>query len=103
MLRPCSRCGAEHDRIGQRYCLKCFAEYMRVWRKTHPMSEEQRFRDSARSTANHARKRGKLVPEPCIACGAREVQMHHEDYTKPLEVHWLCVECHRVVTWAEKH
>lgn len=32
-MKPCSRCGTEHDRKGQRYCLTCHAAVMRAWRK----------------------------------------------------------------------
>ena len=47
-------------------------------------------------------KRGILVPEPCEVCGAagtmgdgrRRAQAHHDDYTKPLDVRWLCQEHH---------
>jgi hypothetical protein len=46
--------------------------------------------------------RGVLVPKPCEVCGAngtmsdgrREVQAHHDDYNKPLEVRWLCQRHH---------
>lgn len=67
---------------------------MREWRKTHPMSAEQRFKDNARSLAAAYKKRGVLKPEPCEVCGSLDVEMHHEDYSKPLEVHWLCREHH---------
>jgi transposase len=29
--RPCSRCGRERDREGQRYCSPCQAAYKRDW------------------------------------------------------------------------
>jgi ribosomal protein S27AE len=39
---------------------------------------------------------GKLVRQPCSACGSViGVQGHHDDYSKPLEVTWLCGACHR--------
>ena len=46
--------------------------------------------------------RGKLIPAPCESCGfsgrAKDgrnlVHAHHEDYSKPLEVKWLCKSCH---------
>lgn len=31
----------------------------------------------------------------CLVCGSRkEVQAHHEDYNRPLDVIWLCRQCH---------
>lgn len=35
-----------------------------------------------------------LVPEPCEICGSSDVHGHHPDYSKPLEVMWLCAEHH---------
>lgn len=39
-------------------------------------------------------------PKECSDCGKapqrrHHLQGHHEDYSKPLEVVWLCVDCHR--------
>ena len=41
--------------------------------------------------------RGDLVPQPCGVDGCDtgdQVQAHHPDYSKPLEVEWLCVTHH---------
>ncbi len=67
---------------------------MREWRKSHPLTEEQRVRDRARSYANVYLRRGKLSRQPCEVCGSGDSQMHHPDYSKPLEVVWLCREHH---------
>lgn len=42
---------------------------------------------------------GKLQrPDVCESCGGNRgkgvVQAHHRDYSKPLEVEWLCQPCH---------
>ena len=44
-------------------------------------------------------KKGKIKRiDICTACGSsKQVQAHHNDYTKPFEVVWLCCKCHRLV------
>jgi hypothetical protein len=34
------------------------------------------------------------VPEPCERCGAPDAEKHHDDYSRPLAVRWLCRSCH---------
>lgn len=41
-----------------------------------------------------ALREGKLVKQPCGVCGEAEVEAHHPDYDKPLEVVWLCKKHH---------
>jgi len=42
-------------------------------------------------------KAGKLKKTNCQLCGNSKVQAHHEDYSKPLKVIWLCRKCHKFI------
>lgn len=48
----------------------------------------------ARQMVALAKRVGTLVPEPCAICGEGNVQAHHSDYTRPLDVTWLCTKHH---------
>src|ERR1017187_6135005 len=37
---------------------------------------------------------GKLVKPLACACGNPKIEAHHPDYSKPLDVEWLCHPCH---------
>ena len=39
---------------------------------------------------NRAVKRGDLTREPCVECGDPDTHGHHTDYSRPLDVVWLC-------------
>lgn len=45
---------------------------------------------NARSYLHVYVKRGKVKKGPCEVCGSLDVEPHHDDYSKPLQVHWLC-------------
>jgi len=59
------------------------------WRAAH------REAVNAQAAARYAIKRGRLVRGVCVECGMAKVHAHHEDYSKPLEVVWLCSQHHR--------
>ena len=51
----------------------------------------QRMKARTQSATRYAVATGKLKKLPCSVCGTRKkVEAHHTDYTKPLEVVWLC-------------
>ena len=93
MKLHCSRCQNPRRKSG-RFCLTCHAENMREWRRTHPLNPDQRKKDNCRSYAGVYKRRGKLAQKPCDQCGASDSQMHHDDYSKPLQVSWKCRGCH---------
>lgn len=48
----------------------------------------------AHEKVKDALRRGALIKQAC-QCGEVLVHAHHDDYSKPLEVKWLCRACHR--------
>lgn len=93
-MKQCGKCKKENDSKSSGYCLACKAEWMRNYRKTHPMTKDQRMKDNARSYTAIYVRRGKIKKEVCGSCGDRNSQIHHLDYSKPLLIEWLCRECH---------
>jgi len=79
-----------------------FRSNTRFGDSNHFSREGPRMDKRAQRLVEKAVKKGVLVPEPCETCGdnpkgsdgRRMVQGHHDDYTKPLEVRWLCQPCH---------
>lgn len=60
------------------------------------LPDEAKAKANARSKLHVYRKRGKVLRMPCEVCGETEhIHAHHEDYSKPLEVKWLCARHHR--------
>lgn len=49
----------------------------------------------ARTAVSNALKLGQLIRQPCQICGDSKSEAHHEDYSKPLDVIWLCNEHHK--------
>ena len=54
---------------------------------------------SARNILNYNLRMGRITkPENCEKCGKPlPLEAHHEDYSKPLEINWLCRTCHSVI------
>lgn len=58
------------------------------WRAKHP------DRVKAQYTLHRQVIRGIIKPLPCFRCGCLDTEAHHGDYSKPLEVIWLCRKHH---------
>jgi hypothetical protein len=65
------------------------------------LSDEEKRKSNARAYANVYQRRGKLVPKPCEDCGSEKVEKHHADYSKPIDVTWLCRRCHYKRHWGK--
>lgn len=95
------KCGAQ-ARPGQRNCLGCHAEAQRRYRKTRQVSPEQYARELVRSKAGMKYRRGRIQKLPCEVCGSQSTEMHHDDYSKPYDVRWLCRPHHLAHHAAQK-
>jgi hypothetical protein len=97
MRITCKVCGSylELNRIYLKaYCKSCENAYQRRYKKNYTPRIPQQKKIKCRAYAQKALESGKLIRKPCEKCGNTKVEMHHEDYDKPLEVNWLCRECH---------
>ena len=54
----------------------------------------QRFKYLIRKVTRHAIRSGKMEKRDCEVCGASRVEVHHNDYNKPLDVTFLCHKHH---------
>jgi hypothetical protein len=60
----------------------------RAWEARNP----EKYR--AQKRARYALSRGYIERRGCEVCGAH-AEMHHDDYSKPDEVRWLCRQHHK--------
>lgn len=58
------------------------------WKAAHPE------RRAAQIALGNAVRDGKVKKQPCWVCGERAVA-HHPDYSRPLDVVWLCQPHHQ--------
>ena len=61
------------------------------WRRNNPGKTQ------AQATLRRAVRSCRIAkPSTCSRCGreASRIEGHHNDYTKPLKVEWLCTKCH---------
>lgn len=124
----CRKCGSSDVpayRIAQSdyRCAPCLNADTRAYRATRPAPKvnrghrrrydaisfqrvkadpARRLKHMARMTARKAIARGRLVRRPCEVCGAFPVEAHHDDYSQPLNVRWLCLPHHREHHAAER-
>ena len=107
------------------YCKNCRREYNRA-RRDNPSERSQqlrressarfkvahpnydaeyraanKFKVAARKALNNSIACGNTIkPERCDECElpfpANEIEGHHDDYTTPLMVDWLCRKCHGI-------
>lgn len=110
--KRCPKCGttkprsdfsispARYDGLAS-YCRPCMSEYVskytacgvRTWRK----DPANRVKQYAWELVKKAVLKGEIErPDVCEKCGASvRLHAHHDDYSKPLDVAFLCPRCHK--------
>jgi hypothetical protein len=125
--RPCAKCGGPAvvtaNGLPRYVCRACRTLAFREWRVQNPeacragkreyfsqpvVREQNRERwrayrahnrekVRARKLLEDAIRHGRLTRQPCERCGTPNAEGHHEDYSRPFEVRWLCKSCHTLL------
>jgi len=89
----------------QVYCRECTRAQDKLYESspkgitTRKISEDRKYQRrlkecpeklKARYALRYAVRTGHVVKQPCEVCGTLQVEAHHDDYSKPLEVRWRC-------------
>jgi len=110
----CEGCGEERRIKARGLCTRCYNNDWNLnhrwqvnvsnqrWRINNPVklreSRRKRRHDPVKRKAQvmvaNAIRDGKLIRESCENCGGEPTQAHHDDYSKPLNIRWLCRDCH---------
>jgi len=110
LTAACKDCLSKYDKA--RANLPHRVEARNQYSKTDAFADSKRktirrYRDKnpkkykAHNMVNNAIRDKKLFRECCEVCGNEKSHAHHDDYSKPLNVRFLCCEHHR--QWHEEN
>lgn len=96
--RGCKPCENAKTRAARRANLAAYQEADRkrgkrpslLLNETPEHRQIRRDKQRGRKIMHTAIRKGELIRQPCQVCGAVKVEAHHSDYSKPLDVMWLC-------------
>lgn len=112
LAKKCKNCANNFkaNSNSQLCCLSCRPlarqKNNKKWQNTYYMKNKQekliktkKYNKSEKGIASQklrsAVRYGKIVRQPCEVCQTPKAQGHHTDYSKPLDVKWLCPKHHR--------
>lgn len=101
----CLECGtsyqARRDDVARgraKYCSKkCHAAGLVRYRKSISTGISKEERRRVYSQVARALSTGLIVKRPCEICDCKSVEAHHNDYSKPMEITWLCKLHHLLI------
>jgi len=117
-MKICKHCGKNERIKKSSRCRECYRIYTQKLRdnnreelreksRDYFLNNKEKFSKSSKAWSRRnaeknkahckvyrAIKSGELLKESCF-CGEVEVEAHHEDYSKPLDVIWLCNPHHK--------
>jgi hypothetical protein len=110
----CRKCVNERNRAWQAAHQNYHRERCRTWRAEHreylkeyrqrpdiAAKDRPRVRHTtpekrrARSAVLNELRGGRISPQPCEVCGVAKTEAHHDDYSRPLDIRWLCSSHHK--------
>jgi hypothetical protein len=121
-LKRCFKCGVEkplcefyrHKMMSDGHLGKCKdctkADVRQYWRENADVLRQtdrvrRIVRHHANQQASNAIRDGRLVRDPkCYYCDyiGPNIQAHHWNYYRPLDVRWLCLRCHHIADMARR-
>lgn len=102
----CRFCKRKKDKVYSREYRRKNPKWKREDNKKNAISRNELIKKyhqkyPERGKAQYLLKRAilkeEIKREPCIVCESPKVHGHHEDYSKPLEVIWLCSIHHKAI------
>lgn len=110
---PICKCGKKKENIKEGSCNKCInkrkrlaylkkkgdPKYLELYNSENIKKSEERISKKMKLACRIETRRlifkGILKYAPCEICGTdKDIQCHHDDYMKPLDVRWLCRKHH---------
>ena len=104
-LGKCKECCKNNTHINYRKNIKHYVAYNKERQQEQERkSKKLKYQTNRRTlhpekykancAVSNAIRDGRLKKQPCEMCGNEKAQAHHKDYSKPLDVTWLCFPCH---------
>lgn len=95
-LDVCKHRAANLDRIHAYDRTRSSLPHRKAARRNYTKMFRLKFPQKSRaySLVQRAVASKRIDRRPCDECGALKSEAHHTDYSRPLDVKWLCAKCH---------